>query len=81
MRPGLAVRAVGSYLSVGIATVAGIIGMGLLFTAVTRGPVGLVFAGLPLLLIGLYWSGRALGQALLLAEARHPERRSRRSGP
>jgi len=64
------VRALGSYLSVALATVAGIIGMGLLFTAATRGPLSLVFAGLPLLLIGLYWSGQALGRSLLLAEAR-----------
>ena len=71
MKPGTAVRALGAYLSVAVATVAGIIGMGMLFTATTSGPISLTFVGLPLLLIGLYWSGRALGQSLRVAQARH----------
>lgn len=54
-----------------LTTVVGIIGTGLIFTAVTRGPIALIFVGLPLLLIGLYWSGLALGQSFLLAQARH----------
>lgn len=70
MSRGATLRAVGSYLGVAFATVVGIVGMGLLFTAATRGPAALAFAGLPLLVFGLYWSGQALGQSLRLAEAR-----------
>ncbi len=70
MRPGYAARAVGSYLLVALATVVGVFGMGLVFTAVTDGPRALVLAGLPLLLVGLYWSGRALGQSLQAGQGR-----------
>lgn len=71
MRLTSTARAVGSYLLVALATVAGIVGTGLLFTAATDGPPSLILAGLPLLLVGLYWSGRALGQSQELAQARH----------
>ncbi len=70
MRPGHTARAVGSYLLVALATVVGIFGMGLVFTALTDGPRALVLAGLPLLFVGLYWSGRALGQSLQAGQAR-----------
>ncbi len=70
MRPGYTARAVGSYLLVAVATVVGIVGMGLVFTALTDGPRSLVLAGLPLLLVGLYWSGRALGQSLQASQSR-----------
>jgi hypothetical protein len=70
-------RAFVSYLTVTLATVAGIIGMGLVFTAVTRGPGFLALTGLPLLLAGLYWAGGALARSMLLSRRRHasgPER-------
>ncbi len=70
MRRGYTARAVGSYLLVVLATIVGIVGMGLTFTALTDGPRALVLAGLPLLLVGLYWSGRALGQSLQAGQAR-----------
>ena len=71
MRLGYGARAAGSYLSVALATVAGIVGTGLIFTATTDGPPSLALAGLPLLLVGLYWSGRALGQSLQAAQTKH----------
>ncbi len=80
MKQGSVVLVVGSYLLVALSTVAGIVGMGLLFTAATQGPTSLSLAGLPLLLGGLYWSGRALGQSLLLAGARR-RRVSKQAGP
>ncbi len=70
-------RAVASYLLVALATVVGIFGMGLVFTALTDGPRSLVLMGLPMLLVGLYWSGRALGQSLQAGQAR----RHRDPGP
>jgi len=64
-------RAGVSALSVMLATIAGIIGMGLIFTAVTSGPWSLALTGLPLLLIGLYWAGGALARAMLMSRRRH----------
>lgn len=43
-----------------LAAVAGIVGTGLLFTALTAHALGALLAGLPLALGGLYWCGRAL---------------------
>jgi hypothetical protein len=65
-----AVRAGGSHLLVTLALVVGIVGMGLTFTAATQGPTSLMLVGLPLLIVGLYWSGRAYGQSIQLAQAR-----------
>ena len=76
MRLGYTARATGSYLLVALATVAGIVGMGLVFTAATDGPPSLALAGLPLLFVGLYWSGRALGQSLQAGQARRLRRAS-----
>jgi hypothetical protein len=65
-----------SYLGVTLTIIAGIIGMGLVFTAVTSGPWPLALTGLPLLLIGLYWAGGALARGMLLSR-RHQVLRSR----
>ncbi len=44
------------------ATLAGLIGTGLIFTALTDHVWGALIWGLPLALGGLYWCGRALAQ-------------------
>ena len=56
LRPTLALSLVG------FAALLGIIGTGLLFTAVTDQAWGALALGLPLTLGGLYWCGRALAQ-------------------
>ena len=55
---------------VAVSTVAGILGMGLLYKAFTTGSLVLGVWGLPLLLVGLYWSGLALGQSLQVFRAK-----------
>lgn len=69
MRRRPVLRAVGSYLSVTLACGAGIIGTGMLFTAAASGQLLPALTGLPLLLIGLFWAGRALERALWLTRA------------
>ncbi len=44
------------------ATLAGLIGTGLIYTALTDHVWGALMGGLPLALGGLYWCGRALAQ-------------------
>lgn len=55
---------------VAIATLAGIVGTALIFTAVTDHEAGALVWGLPLALGGLYWCGRALVQSQRLARRR-----------
>lgn len=63
-------RATFSYLTVALATLAGVVGMGLLFTAVTHDTWSLVFVGIPLLLVGLHWAGGALARSMLRSRHR-----------
>jgi len=53
-----------------VATLAGIGGMGLLFDGLMRGSVGDLTAGLPLLMVGLWWSGRELARSKQAASRR-----------
>ena len=59
-----------AYFGVILATTVGIVGMGILFVAISSGHLALAIAGLPLLMGGLYWSGRALGQSMEAHRAR-----------
>ncbi len=53
-----------------LATLAGIVGTALIFTALTDHEPGALIWGLPLTLGGLYWCGRALAQSQQLARRR-----------
>lgn len=64
------VRGIGEVTLVLLATLAGIIGTGFIFTALTDHMVGALVWGLPLALGGLYWCGRALAQSRRLARRR-----------
>jgi hypothetical protein len=63
-------RAGSALILVAIATVLGIVGTGLLFTAITDHRLGALLFGLPLTLGGLYWCGRALAESQRLATRR-----------
>lgn len=52
-----------------LSTVAGILGMGLIYTALTSGPLTLLVWGGPLTLFGLIWAGQALAQGQRAARA------------
>jgi hypothetical protein len=47
-----------------IAAVMGTIGTGLIYKAVAAGSILTLIWGLPMMLFGLYWCGRALDQSL-----------------
>jgi len=66
---GLVVLAVG----------AGIVGTGMLFTALTDHALGALLWGGPLALGGLYWCGRALAQSQLSARRRRATRHAQAS--
>ena len=56
-------RAGSALILMAIATVLGIVGTGLLYTAITHHRLGPLLLGLPLALGGLYWCGRALAES------------------
>jgi len=53
-----------------ISTVAGIAGMGIVFGGAMQGNLHTMAQGAPLLLLGLWWSGRGLGRSMLAGRAR-----------
>jgi hypothetical protein len=52
------------------ATVAGIVGFGLIYDAFKYQNMAYVTTGVPLLLVGLWWAGRELGRSNLASRAR-----------
>jgi len=62
------------------AAVAGLIGTGLIYTALTDRLWGALVWGLPLTLAGLYWCGRALAQGQLSLRQRRLKRTSGAAG-
>lgn len=58
------------HVSVLAATLAGIVGTELVFTGFMHASLQEISRGVPLLLIGLWWVGRALGQSIALSHAR-----------
>jgi hypothetical protein len=58
------------HLLVLTATLAGIIGMGLTYDAATHGSMIELSQGVPLLMIGLWWTGRELGRSMLASKAK-----------
>lgn len=63
-------RAIWGHSLVLLTTLCGIAGMGIIFNGITDGSLREVSQGIPLLLIGLWWSGRQLGRSLALSRAR-----------
>lgn len=53
-----------------IATLSGIVGMGLMYDAVSRGDVYGMCRAAPLLLVGLWWAGRELGRSMMASRSR-----------
>jgi hypothetical protein len=62
------VRAYASLALVVSAALLGIVGTGLLYTAVADQKAGALIWGLPLSLFGLYWCGRALARSQRYAQ-------------
>ena len=58
------------HLLVLLATLCGIAGMGLVFTGATNGKMADVTFGLPLLVVGLWWSGIQLGRSQMAHRTR-----------
>ncbi|MDQ2742874.1 MAG: hypothetical protein M3Z66_11350 [Chloroflexota bacterium] len=56
-----------------MASLAGVVGMGLVFQGVMHGDLVQLSRGVALLLVGLWWSGRQLGRSML-ARRRLPTR-------
>lgn len=63
-----------AYAAVLLATLCGIVGMALVFSGATEGKILDVTLGLPLLFLGLWWSGMHLGRSQMA----HRTRRARR---
>lgn len=63
-------RIIVSHALVLLATLAGVVGMGMVFSGAMHGSVHEISRGIPLLLIGLWWAGRGLGKSMLLSRAR-----------
>ncbi|HEX6509316.1 MAG TPA: hypothetical protein VF221_16940 [Chloroflexota bacterium] len=59
-----------------ISTLAGIAGMGIVFGGAMHGNLHTVMQGTPLLLLGLWWSGRELGRSMLASRAQRSRGRS-----
>jgi hypothetical protein len=73
-------RALLGHALVLLATVAGILGMGMVFQGVMDGSLREISRGVPFLLIGLWWAGRELGRSLLVSRARRLQQGPRREG-
>jgi hypothetical protein len=53
-----------------ISTLAGIVGMGIVFGGAMHGNLHTVTQGAPFLLLGLWWAGRELGRSMMLSHVR-----------
>lgn len=72
-------QAIRGHALVLISTPAGIVGMGIVFGGATHGNLHEVVQGAPLLLLGLWWSGRELGKSMMFGRPRRSGRGSRSS--
>jgi hypothetical protein len=68
------VRGLSSVVVVLLASVLGIAGTGLLYTAIADQKVGALLWGLPLSLCGLYWCSRALARSHRSVRLRRAQR-------
>jgi threonine/homoserine/homoserine lactone efflux protein len=71
--------AIRGHLLVLLATMCGIVGMGLVFTGATAGNLAALTLGLPLLFLGLWWAGIQLGRSQMENRARRLDRTQARS--
>lgn len=67
-------QALRGHILVLLATLSGIVGMGLTFTGAVQGKLGDLILGLPLLLLGLWWSGIQLGRSQRASRVRRAAR-------
>jgi hypothetical protein len=67
-------KAVRGYAAVLVATLCGIVGMALVFSGATDGKMLDITIGLPLLFLGLWWSGIQLGRSQTAHRARRAKR-------
>lgn len=70
-------RAVLAHFLIVAAVASGIVGMEIVFSGVMHGSVSDVSRGVPLLLIGLWWSGRELGRSMRMSRIRRMSATSR----
>lgn len=68
-----------AYALVLLATLCGVVGMGLVFTGATEGRPDDLILGLPLLFLGLWWSGIQLGRSQAAGRARRAAKLRARS--
>ena len=52
-----------------VSTLAGIVGMGIMFGGAMHGNLHAMLQGAPFLLLGLWWSGRELGRSMMYSHA------------
>ncbi len=64
-----------------ISTLAGIIGMGIMFGGAMHGNLHAMIQGAPFLLLGLWWAGRELGRSMLLSRVHSSHGRNDRRPP
>ncbi len=57
-----------------LAVLAGIVGMGMVFDAAMGGSVPELTVGMPVLMIGLWWSGHELGRSTFASRAKKARR-------
>jgi hypothetical protein len=67
-------RALRGHILVLLAMLCGIVGMGVVYTGATAGKMGELTLGLPLLCLGLWWSGIQLGRSQAASRARRAAR-------
>ncbi len=64
-----------------LATISGIVGMGVVFDGAMHGSVVGISRGVPFLLMGLWWAGRELGRSMIASRNRRsPGSAHRQSG-
>jgi hypothetical protein len=63
-------QAIRGHAVVLIATLAGIVGMGVIFGGAMHGNFHTMMQGAPFLLLGLWWAGRELGRSMIVSRTR-----------
>jgi hypothetical protein len=70
----MSVAAISNHILLALAVVAGIIGMGTVFDAAMHLRLAELSAGIPILMVGLWWAGHELARSSLASKAkRSPE--------
>ena len=73
-------QAIVGHVLVLAATLAGVIGMGVVYQGISHGNIPELTRGLSLLLVGLWWAGRELGRSMLAGRARRAANPGRVAG-